>query len=54
MPKEINDGKILLIDGGLEFRAMTTDVKLNVTSAGVFNSFREKELKMLQKTGGQD
>ena len=42
MPKEINDGKILLIDGGLEFRAMATDVKLNVTSAGVFNSFREK------------
>ena len=49
MPKEINDGKILLIDGGLEFRSMATDVKLNVTSAGVFNSFREKELQLLQK-----
>ena len=28
---------------------MATDVKLNVTSAGMFNSFREKELQLLQK-----
>tara|TARA_B100001250_G_scaffold414348_1_gene452130 strand:+ start:2533 stop:4152 length:1620 start_codon:yes stop_codon:yes gene_type:complete len=47
MPKEIKNGKIMLLDGGLENRSMKTDLKLNVTDVGVLESFRKKEREML-------
>ena len=47
MPKEIKNGKIMLLDGGLENRSMKSDLKLNVTDVGVLESFRKKEREML-------
>ena len=47
MDKVIINGKILLVDGGLERKNVTTDLKLNVTSIGVLESFRQEERKML-------
>ena len=47
MKKAISDGKILLIDGGLERKNVVTDLKLNVTSVGVLESFRQQERKLL-------
>ena len=47
MKKELIDGKILLIDGGLEKKNVSTDLKLNVTSVGILESFRQEERKML-------
>ena len=48
MAKEITDGKILLIDGGLEQRGVKGDLKLNVTDTGVLESFRQQERIMLK------
>ena len=48
MVKEIADGKILLIDGGLEQRGVKGDLKLNVTDTGVLESFRQQERIMLK------
>tara|TARA_Y100000589_G_scaffold144209_1_gene137725 strand:- start:1173 stop:2789 length:1617 start_codon:yes stop_codon:yes gene_type:complete len=47
MDKVIINGKILLVDGGLERKNVTTDLKLNVTSIGVLESFRQEERQML-------
>ena len=47
MPKEILDGSIMLIDGGLEKRSFSSDMKLNVTTPGVLEQFRIKEREML-------
>ena len=47
MEKEIVNGKILLVDGGLENKNVSTDLKLNVTSVGVLESFRQEERKLL-------
>tara|TARA_B100001113_G_scaffold302974_1_gene262667 strand:+ start:201 stop:1817 length:1617 start_codon:yes stop_codon:yes gene_type:complete len=47
MKREIINGKILLVDGGLENKNVTTDLKLNVTSVGVLESFRQEERKLL-------
>ena len=47
MKKAISDGKILLIDGGLERKNVVTDLKLNVTSVGILESFRQQERKLL-------
>jgi len=47
MAKEIKNGKIMLLDGGLENRSMKSDLKLNVTDVGVLESFRKKEREML-------
>ena len=47
MDKVIINGKILLVDGGLERKNVATDLKLNVTSVGVLESFRQEERKML-------
>ena len=47
MDKVIINGKILLVDGGLERKNVTTDLKLNVTSVGVLESFRQEERQML-------
>ena len=47
MPKAIGAGKILLVDGGLERRGMGGDVKLKVTSTGMLEQFRAKELEVL-------
>ena len=47
MPKKIGAGKVLLINGGIERRAMASEMKLNVTSPGVLQSFRDKEIEML-------
>ena len=47
MDKVIINGKILLVDGGLERKNVTTDLKLNVTSVGVLESFRQEERRML-------
>lgn len=49
MKKEISDGKILLVDGGLEKKNVSTDLKLNITSVGVLDAFREKELALLRE-----
>ena len=49
MKKEILDGKILLVDGGLEKKNVSTDLKLNVGSLGVLESFRQEERKMLMQ-----
>tara|TARA_B100001564_G_scaffold358062_1_gene375778 strand:+ start:773 stop:2389 length:1617 start_codon:yes stop_codon:yes gene_type:complete len=47
MKKVISDGKILLVDGGLERKNVTTDLKLNVASIGVLESFRQEERNLL-------
>ena len=47
MKKEVSNGKILLVDGGLEKKNVATDLKLNVTSLGVLESFRQEERKLL-------
>ena len=47
MEKELVNGKILLVDGGLEKKNVSTDLKLNVTSVGVLESFRQEERKLL-------
>ncbi len=47
MPKEIIDGTILLVDGGLEKRSFSSDMKLNVTTPGILEQFRNKEREML-------
>ena len=47
MEKEVINGKILLVDGGLENKTVSTDLKLNVTSVGVLESFRQEERKLL-------
>lgn len=53
MPSTLGPGSILLVDGGLELRTMSTDVKLNVTSTEVLQSFRDAEhgrlLKQVEK-----
>ena len=47
MEKEVVNGKILLVDGGLEKKNVSTDLKLNVTSVGILESFRQEERKLL-------
>ena len=47
MPKKIGAGKILIINGGIERRSMASEMKLNVTSTGVLQSFRDKEMEIL-------
>ena len=56
MPSTLGAGSILLVDGGLELRSLSTDVQLNVTSTSVLQSFRDAEqqrlfeqVKMLKK-----
>ena len=49
MRKEVYEGKIALIDGGLEKNNVSTDLKLNVTTVGALESFRQEELKMLKQ-----
>ena len=47
MKREVINGKLLLVDGGLESKNVSTDLKLNVTSVGVLESFRQEERKLL-------
>ena len=47
MPKHLQSGKIALVDGGLERRELMSNVKLNVTGAGVLDEFRQQEKAML-------
>jgi len=47
MEKEVINGKIMLVDGGLENKNVSTDLKLNVASIGVLESFRQEERKLL-------
>ena len=47
MPKHLQSGKIALVDGGLERRELMSNVKLNVTGAGVLEEFRQQEKAML-------
>ncbi|MEC8242091.1 MAG: thermosome subunit alpha [Candidatus Thermoplasmatota archaeon] len=49
MKREVYEGKILLVDGGLEKNNVSTDLKLNVTKVGVLESFRQEERKMLKQ-----
>ena len=49
MKKEVLGGKILLVDGGLEKKNVSTDLKLNVGSIGILESFRQEERKMLMQ-----
>ena len=39
MPSSLGAGSILLVDGGLELRSLSSDVQLNVTSTSVLQSF---------------
>ena len=47
MPKQLPSGKIALVDGGLERKELMSNVKLNVSSTGVLESFRQKEKTVL-------
>ena len=47
MPSSLGAGSILLVDGGLELRSLSTDVQLNVTSTSVLQSFRDAEQQRL-------
>ena len=47
MPKQLPSGKIARVDGGLERRELMSNVKLNVSSTGVLESFRQKEKTVL-------
>ena len=47
MPSSLGAGSVLLVDGGLELRSLSTDVQLNVTSTSVLQSFREAEQERL-------
>ncbi|NCG43314.1 MAG: hypothetical protein GWO84_07235 [Euryarchaeota archaeon] len=47
MPKKIGAGKVLLMNGGIERRSMASEMKLNVTSPGILQSFRDKEIDLL-------
>lgn len=47
MPSSLGAGSILLVDGGLELRTLSTDVQLNVTSTSVLQSFRDAEQERL-------
>ncbi|MEC7239130.1 MAG: thermosome subunit alpha [Candidatus Thermoplasmatota archaeon] len=49
MKREVYEGKILLVDGGLEKNNVSTDLKLNVTTVGIIESFRQEERKMLKQ-----
>ena len=49
MKREVYEGKIVLVDGGLEKNNVSTDLKLNVTTVGVLESFRQEERKMLKQ-----
>ena len=47
MPSSLGAGSILLVDGGLELRSLSSDVQLSVTSTSVLQSFREAEEQRL-------
>ncbi|MCH1422296.1 MAG: hypothetical protein L7U62_02230 [Candidatus Poseidoniaceae archaeon] len=47
MPRVVGAGKVLLVDGGIERRSMKSDMKINVTSPGVLEQFRAKEVELL-------
>ena len=47
MPSTLGAGSILLVDGGLELRSLSTDVQLNVTSTSALQSFRDAEQQRL-------
>ena len=49
MPKQVKNGDVLLINGGIERRSFSSDMKLNVTTPGVLESFRNKERQMLNE-----
>ena len=49
MPKNIENGSVLLVDGGIEHRSFSSDMKLNVSTPGVLESFRVKEREMLTR-----
>jgi len=53
MPKLVKNGTILLVDGGIERRSFSSDMKLNVTTPGVLESFRTKEREMLKDQIGK-
>ena len=47
MPRAVGAGKILLVDGGIERRSLNSDMNIKVTSPGVLDSFRAKEVELL-------
>jgi len=47
MPSSLPPGNILLVDGGLELRSLSTDVQLNVTSTSALKSFQDAEQQRL-------
>lgn len=49
MPKQIGSGKIALVDGGLERRELMSNVKLNVSTPGVLEQFRQQEKTLLNE-----
>ena len=49
MPKRIEDAKIVLLDGTLELKKLTTDAKIRITDAESLQSFREGEDDVLKE-----
>ena len=47
MKSEVNNGKIVLLNGGLEQKSMSNDIKLNVGELGVLDAFRKKQRELL-------
>ncbi|DAC14934.1 MAG TPA: thermosome subunit, partial [Candidatus Poseidoniales archaeon] len=48
MNTNLSNGKILLIDGGIERESLTSDVKIKVESTGVLEAFRKQEISRLE------
>jgi len=49
MPKRIEDAKIVLLDGTLELKKLTTDAKIRISDAESLQSFREGEDDVLKE-----
>ena len=49
MKRNLKNGKILILDGGIEKRMPTINTKINLTSPAMISAFREKELELVSE-----
>jgi len=49
LPKTLVDGKIAIIDGGIENESNGLDMKIQIESVGVLEQFRQQDLKQLHE-----
>ena len=49
MKRSLGQGKILILDGGIEKRMPTINTKINLTSPSMISAFREKELELISE-----